>query len=156
MIRPLCCLLTAACATRRVILAVIFLVLSVTSAMAQAPNIAQYHQLVFGPGVDPQTGSPIWTNDYTATAATCNLVAPTVPATVTNPTAIFFDDQAHPGMSCQILIASTMLPAIPNGPGYVAVLTQTDNLGQTSARSAASNPFAKQGIPAVLTNVKAK
>lgn len=141
---------------RSVFIVVAFLIASAVPAVAQAPNITKYDQQVFAPGVDPAVGAPLWTNTYQATAAVCNQAPPTVAAVVTNPTQIVFDDLANAGRVCTIVIASSLLPALPNQAGYVTTLTQTDTLGQTSARSAASNPFSKQGVPAVLTNVRVR
>lgn len=141
---------------RSLLLAVLGACLCAAPAAAQAPNISKYDQQVFAPGVDPSTGAPLWTNTYQASAALCDQAAPTVPAVVANPTQIVFDDPAHAGRVCAITIASTLLVALPNQSGYVTTLTQTDTLGQTSARSAASNPFTKQGVPAVLTNVRVR
>lgn len=127
---------------------------SAALAHAQAPNIVSYQEQTFAPGVDPTTGSPIQTNTYAASLATCNQAPPVVPPTVTNPTRIFFDDAANAGKVCIVTLASALLPALPNGVGYVSTLSQTDNLGQTSPRSAASNPFSRQAGPAALTHLQ--
>jgi len=138
---------------KRVLLAVLFVSLA-SIAHAQAPNITGYSLETYGPGVTPATGQPIQSTPYTSAAVQCNQTAPTVPNTVANPTRFFFDDAANPGKVCIGSLTSTYLQALPNGSGYTVYLTQTDNLGQTSARSAVSNPFGKQGIPAILTNLK--
>jgi hypothetical protein len=122
-------------------------------ASAQAPNIASYQLNVFAPGVSVTTGSPVSTTTYLAAAALCNQTPPVVPPTVVNPGHFAFDDQANPGKSCIVPLVSTLLPGLPNGVGYETTLTQTDNIGQVSPGSAASNPFNRQGLPAVLTGL---
>lgn len=123
-------------------------------ASAQAPNVTSYTQEVFAPGVSTVTGSPMWTNVYTASAAVCNQTAPTVPPSVVNPTRVFFDDAANPGRVCIVTLVSGLLAALPNQSGYLTTMLQTDNLGQSSARSDPSNPFGRQGPPSKLTGVK--
>ncbi len=135
---------------------VLVLALIAAPAAAQSPNIVKYDQQVFAPGVDPAAGAPLWTNTYQVSAAACNQAPPTVPATVVNPTQVVFDDPAAAGRVCTIALASTLLTALPNQAGYLTTLTQTDTLGQTSARSAASNPFGRQGPPAAPTSVRVR
>ena len=133
-------------------LALLLVLLRVT-LHAQTPNIVSYQLSVYAPGVSPVTGSPISTTTYQAGAAVCNQTLPIVPAAVVNPTRFFFDDPANPGKACIVPLNAAVLPGLPNGVGYTTTLTQTDNLGQVSGASAASNPFNKQGIPPVLTNL---
>jgi len=121
---------------------------------AQTPNITSYTLETWAPGVNPSTGQPIQTTPFQANNFTCDQPVPTVPATVTNPTKVFIDDAAKPGRACISMLVANYLVALPNGTGYVTTITQTDNLGQTSARSAVSNPFGKQGSPAVVTGLK--
>lgn len=123
-------------------------------AAAQTANIVTYNQQTFSPGVNTVTGTPIQTNSYQASGVVCGQVAPTVPASIVNPTRFFIDDAAVPGKVCIGALASVLLPALPNGVGYQSTFTQVDNLGQESPRSAASNPFGKQGTPAALTGLK--
>jgi len=123
---------------------------------AQSPNIASYTWEVFAPGVSPVTGSPISVTNFQALNASCNQAPPTIPANVVNPVAIIFDDAANFGRVCIINIPSNTLVALPNQPGYLSTLSQTDTIGQLSARSAASNPFARQSVPLTITNVKVK
>jgi len=133
-----------------------FLLLLIPSiASAQAPNITSYVLEVFAPGV-PTTGTPVLTLSFPSTSAVCNQTAPSVPPNVVNPTQFWFDDSAVSGKVCIVQILSGSLNPLPNAGGYTSAVSQTDNLGQQSARSAASNPFAKQGIPSTLTNLKVK
>lgn len=134
-------------------LVVVFLLAATLGVSAQAA-ITRYDQQVFAPGVSPVTGSPQWTNSYVASLAVCGQTLVVGSGSVVNPTKLAFDDPAAPGKVCVITFASVLLTALPNGVGYTSTITQTDNLGQTSARSAASNPFDKQGVPAVLTGLK--
>lgn len=123
-------------------------------AFAQA-NIVRYDMQVFAPGVNTVTGSPVQTNTYLVAAVTCGQPKVVVPAGgVVNPTRFAFDDPADATKDCIGLLAAGLLPALPNGIGYRTTLTQTDNLGQTSPRSAASTPFDRQGPPVVLTGVR--
>lgn len=138
---------------KRLVALIVLSIALAVPAHAQAA-IDHYDQQVFAPGVSPATGSPMWTNTYAVAAVLCGQAKPTVPATVTNPTKFFFDDPSNPTLACIVTIASGMLPALPNGTGYVMTLTATDNVGQTSGRSAASNPFNKQGPPAAPGNPK--
>ena len=71
-----------------------------------------------------------------------------------NPTRFLFDDAANPGKVCIVPLTAGLLPALPNGIGYATTLTQTDNIGQLSGVSAASNPFTRQAPPSVLTGLK--
>lgn len=135
------------------LLAILIVILGV-GLSAQTPNITQYDQQVFSQGVNTVTGTPVWTNTYLSGTALCNQIAPVVPATVTNPSRLFFDDSANPGKVCIVPLSSTLLPALPNGVGFVSTITQTDNIGQASPRSAASNPFGRQGVPSALTGLK--
>lgn len=129
-------------------------ILTTTPAFAQGATVS-YAQQVFAPGVSTATGTPIFVNTYTASAFVCNQAALVIPpGGVTNPTQVSFDDVANAGKACVASLVSTLLPALPNGTGYLSTMTQTDNLGQTSARSAASNPFGRQGAPGVLTNFR--
>lgn len=122
-------------------------------AHAQAA-VTKYTLLVIAPGQDPATAAPVQSTDYQAGVFTCNQAPPTVPASVINPTHVSFDDPANAGKVCVATLIATTLTALPNAPGYVALLTATDNLGQVSPRSAASNPFSRQGAPAAPTTVR--
>jgi hypothetical protein len=135
------------------LLIVVFLFAASLTVSAQAA-ITKYDQQVFAPGVSPVTGSPQWTNSYVASLAVCGQTLVVGTGSVVNPTKIAFDDPNAAGKVCIITLASALLTALPNGVGYTSTLTQTDNLGQTSARSAASNPFDKQGVPGVLTGLR--
>jgi hypothetical protein len=118
--------------------------------------VTKYSLLIIAPGANPATASPVQSTDYLVNAFVCNQVAPTVPASVTNPTQFFFDDPANVGKVCIASLTATTLTALPNAPGYVGVVTATDDLGQVSARSAASNPFNRQGPPAAPTGIRVK
>ena len=135
---------------KKFLLASIVVGCAVTSVKGQAPNIVSYTLDTFAQGAT----SPMQSTPYQSTSIACNQVAPTVPTSVTNPTKFFFDDAANVGKVCIGTLGGTWLQAIPNGPGYYVTLTQTDNIGNTSARSAGSNPFVRQGNPAVVTNVR--
>ncbi len=140
---------------RRIVLAVALVVLTASSAAAQlASNIVQVDLQIFAPGVSTVTGSPVSATSYLVALFTCNQVAPTVPATVTNPTRFFFDDVTNPGKVCLGTLVSSILPALPNTSGYLATVTVTDTTGQTAARSAASNPFGTVAAPTVRTGLK--
>lgn len=137
-------------------LAVLFLFASIP-AQAQIAGIVQVNVQTFAPGVNTVTGMPTSDNLYLVNSFLCNQVAPVVPVTVINPLRFFFDDPASttvPKRVCIATIVSTLLPSLPNLPGYVITVTQTDSIGQTSPRSAASNPFAIQGIPSAPTGLK--
>lgn len=129
-------------------------ILFAVNAQAQAPNIVSYTLDTYAPNVTPATGSPLQSTPYMAANITCNQVALSVPNNVANPTRFQFDDAANAGKVCIGSLSSGWLTALPNGQGYTTYISQTDNLNQTSVRSAASNPFARQGSPAVLTNLK--
>jgi hypothetical protein len=130
------------------------LLLLASPAAAQA-TIVSYTLEVYAPGVVPPAGLPISTTTYLAGAVTCGLPKAVVPpAGVVNGTRANWEDPANPALDCSVPLAASVLTALPNAPGYRAYMTQTDNIGQTSVRSAASNPFARQGSPAVLTGVR--
>ena len=139
----------------KIILAALVAVVLVAGLEAQAPNIVSYQLSVWAPGVTAGTGAPISTTTYQAAAAVCDSAAPTVPpGNVLNPTRFFFDDLAKPGRVCIVPLNAAVLPGLPTGVGYTTTITQTDQLGQVSGVSAASNPFAKQGTPPVLTGLR--
>jgi hypothetical protein len=127
------------------------LVLVASVASAQAPNITSYTLDTFAQGAT----APMQSTPYQANAIVCNQAQPTGSTTnVINPTKFYFDDQGNAGKFCVGQLGSTWLQALPNGPGYFVTLVQIDNLGNQSARSAGSNPFARQGSPATLTSVR--
>jgi hypothetical protein len=131
------------------------LVLSATSAVAQLVNITQLNVQTFAPGVSPITGTPLSDDIYLPTAFTCNVTAPAVPAKVVNPLRFFFDDPVNVGKVCLAPIVATLLAALPNLPGYVQTITVTDGtIGETSPRSAASNPFEIRTTPPAPTGFK--
>jgi hypothetical protein len=125
-----------------------------TLARAQAPNIVQYDMQIFAPGVNTTTGSPVQTNTYQVSNVVCNQSPLSVTGTTMNPTRFEVDDAANAGKVCTGTLTSVLLPSLPNGVGYQATMTQTDNLGQTSPRSGPSNSFGKQGVPAAPTGFK--
>lgn len=127
---------------------------STVPAQAQS-NIVSYDLLTFSPSVNTTTGSPIQTTTMLVGAFVCNQTKLVVSGTVVNPTQVAFDDPAAPATKdCIAPLASTVLIALPNGVGYKSVLVARDNLGQLSVRSAASNPFDKQGNPSVPTGLR--
>lgn len=139
---------------RTAIILVAFLALARVSS-AQG-SIVSYQQQIFAPGVSPGTGTPQWTNTYLSSAFVCGQAPIAAPASgdVVNPGHIEFDDPTTPGKSCIASFVGSWLSALPNGVGYMMTLTATDNMGQVSARSAASNPFDRQGPPPALTGLK--
>lgn len=124
-----------------------------TPAFAQAPNVVSYTHEIFAAGVNTVTGSPLMATVYQASNVVCNLVKLPVPPTVKNPHQIEWDDPIHAGQVCTATLVSTVLPSLPTGSGFLSTLRQTDDINQTSARSAPSNPFGVQGIPLVITGL---
>lgn len=122
-------------------------------ARAQAPNVVSYTHEIFASGVSTVTGNPLISTVYQATNVVCNLAKLPVPPTVKNPHQIEFDDPIHTGQACIATLVSTVLPSLPTGTGFLSTLKQTDDAGQTSARSTPSNPFGVQGIPPVITGL---
>jgi hypothetical protein len=121
--------------------------------------ITKYTLLVIAPGQNPATAAPVQTTDLAVGVVTCNQTPPPgwpppLTAAPTNPTTLRWDDPVNAGKLCSAPLAGTLLTALPNAPGYIGVLTATDDIGQVSARSAASNPFTRQGAPAVPTTVR--
>lgn len=134
---------------------VLVVVVAVHASVFAQATIVRYDMQVFAPGVNTATGTPIQTNTYLVAAVTCGQPKVVVsPGGVVNPSRFAFDDPADVTKDCIGLLAAGLLPALPNGVGYRTTLTQTDSLGQTSPRSAASPPFDRQGPPAVLTGVR--
>jgi hypothetical protein len=133
---------------------VLCLVLMVISASRVEAQITSYRQDVFAAGVNPSVGSPVTSNTYQASAFTCNQVAPAIPATLTNPTRILFDDPANAGRVCLATLSSTLLSALPNGLGYFSTLVAIDSTGLQSLRSTPTNSFNQQVLPPAPTNVK--
>lgn len=134
---------------------ILVLALLAIAAPLAAQTIVSSKQEIFAAGVSTLTGSPVQTNVFLAAGTVCNQTAPVVPALVVNPQRFLYDDPANAGKVCIQTMTSAQLAAIPNGAGYLATLSVTDDLGQTSARSAASNPFSQQGAPAAPTGYKA-
>lgn len=126
---------------------------SATPAFAQS-NVVQIDLQTFAPGVSTVTGAPLKSDTYLLGTIVCNSTAPAVPATVINPTRFFYDDLVNAGKVCIGTLVNTLLPSLPNQSGYLATVTATDNLGATSPRSAASNPFAVQAAPPARTGLK--
>ena len=131
------------------------LILSANVAHAQLPgSIVSYNLDTFAPGVNTTTGTPLQTTVITVPNFMCGQTAPTITGTVTNPTKAVIDDPGSAGKVCIAALVANYLVALPNGTGYVATIQAVDNLGQVSARSVASNPFGKQGLPVSPTNLK--
>lgn len=111
--------------------------------------IVGYTIAFYSQGADPATAQPVQSNQYALNAITCGqspkITAPTT--TVVNPARVSFDDPSDPAnKDCIITLnQATTIYAVPIGT-YVAY-GYARGATQTSARSAASNPFSRQVVP---------
>jgi hypothetical protein len=122
---------------------------------AQAQTITSYTLKVWAVSTPPPT-LPISTTPIPAANFVCNQTAPTVPATVANPTHVFFDDTVNIGKVCIYTDTGTgPLLALPfTTQPMNATIAATNGTG-TSADSVASNSFTRPGVaPPALTGVR--
>jgi len=141
---------------RRVVVALVVALVGPVAAQAQTGVFVRADFQIYQPGVDPVLGAPFQTSTYAITATTCNQVAPAPdPVIVANPTRMIWNDPTNPGKVC-IADQATFLAALPTiGSGsYLATMTQTDDFGTTTARSAPSNSFTRRPPPAAATGLR--
>jgi hypothetical protein len=136
---------------KRLLLVLLFIsVSSVVSAQTVPEVVVSWDVSFWSAGVNPDTGSPISTSNFTKAGAQCNqplVPAPTLP--VVNPTKISLDDPDVAGRSCILgpTTSSGVLMALPLGNGIFATVIGRGATLQ-SARSAVSNPFNRAIVPA--------
>jgi len=138
----------------RIVLVVALAIVFARSASAQTGALVSVELQIYNPGVDPVTGQPVQVNSFTYATAVCNQGPPPPPAaTAFNPTRILWVDTIA-GRVC-IADRGAVLNALPILPGdYRGTITVTDDRGLVSPRSAASNPFARAGLPAARTGLR--
>ncbi len=139
---------------RPLLFTVVVLLVPASSAFAQLAGITTVTQQIYAPGVSTITGTPAVTQAYVPSLFVCNQTAPSVPVNVVNPRQFFFNDDVNIGKVCIATLAASTLAGLPNGSGYQSTVTVTDSSGQTSPRSAASNPFDVAAVPSARTGYK--
>lgn len=114
---------------------------------AAAQTIDSYQAKYYNAGAP----SPVQTESFPVSAASCNQAPPVITSTV-NPSRVVWDDPANPGKVCIYSAApSGPLFSIPVG-NYEGTLTAINAAG-ASAESARV-PFSRLAVPPVPTGVR--
>lgn len=133
------------------------LLLMAATVQAQVAPTDHYEVRFYNQGSPTaiQVSPPIGPSSFT-----CNMVAPSVPPVVTNPTKLFFDDVANAGKVCLYTDPGTsggILFSVPlSGNVLEATINVFTTTGAASGESARSNTFTHPGqAPPVRTGFKA-
>lgn len=140
--------------TRRLLLAALVLALFPLSAFAQDPPVTSYEFRIYSSAT---ATTPVTTNTYPATSATCGLTKPVNPgsAITSNPNIILFDDPAMPTRDCSISISTAPttgpIATLPSG-SYQGVLVAISSEGPSVESNRAL--FTRARVPAAVTGVR--
>ena len=122
--------------------------LAVPSAAQTPEAVVSWDVEFFLAGVNPATGSPIQTANFTKAASACNQAKVSVPGgTLVNPGRIVLDDPDVANRDCVLgPNAAVTIGSLPFGVAHFAT-SRTRGVTTVSDRSAASNPFSRVSVP---------